>query len=64
MISITQLTRDKTYMLKCVDSLCIVQDCTSKTLIGVGKVRDGLYVLKESVLAHLNKVSRPVNVEL
>lgn len=64
LISITKLIRDKNYMLKCIDCLCIVQDRILNTLIGVGEVRDRLYVLKENVTAHVNKVVGPVNVEL
>ncbi|KAJ1407550.1 Retrovirus-related Pol polyprotein from transposon TNT 1-94 [Sesbania bispinosa] len=47
LLSISQLTDETT---NCVvyftNNLCVMQDCTSKMLIGVGERRDGLYFFK------------------
>ena len=43
LISVAQLTRE----LKCIvifdDKLCVIQDRTSKSPIGVGRLREGVY---------------------
>jgi hypothetical protein len=43
LISVSQLTDDTNCIVQVTNSLCVVQDRTLKTLIGVGERRDGLY---------------------
>lgn len=43
LISVSQLIDDMDCVCQFTNSLCIMQDRTSKTLIGVGERRDGLY---------------------
>lgn len=43
LISVLQLTDHCNCLVQFINKLCIIQDSTSKMLIGVGKRRDGLY---------------------
>jgi hypothetical protein len=46
LISIPQLTVETKCVVHFTDTLCVMQDHTSKMLIGAGKQRDGLYFFK------------------
>nr|KYP53677.1 Retrovirus-related Pol polyprotein from transposon TNT 1-94 [Cajanus cajan] len=46
LLSVSKLTREHNCALTFVDDLCVIQDLTTRTLIGVGRHRDGLYLLE------------------
>nr|KYP63760.1 Retrovirus-related Pol polyprotein from transposon TNT 1-94 [Cajanus cajan] len=46
LLSISQLTNETNCVVYFTNNLCVMQDCTSKMLIGVGEQRDGLYFFK------------------
>jgi hypothetical protein len=46
LISVSQLIDDMDCVLQFTNSVCIMQDRTSRTLIGVGERRDGLYYFR------------------
>lgn len=46
LISISQLIDEKNCIVHFTDTLCVMQDRTSKMLIGAGERRDGLYFFK------------------
>jgi len=43
LISVSQLTRDSGCVFQITDRLCVVQECISRTVIGAGEQRNGLY---------------------
>ena len=43
LLLVPQLTDEENCVVKFTDKLCIMQDCTSRTLIGAGERKDGLY---------------------
>lgn len=43
LISLSKLTKDSNCFVTFTDELCVVQDRTSRMLIGVGEMRDGIY---------------------
>jgi hypothetical protein len=45
-ISLSQLMDDLDYIVHFSDKLCVMQDCTSRMLIGAGKRQDGLYYFR------------------
>lgn len=45
LISISQLTNDNNFDLKFANTCCTIQDRSLRTMIGVGELRDGLYIL-------------------
>lgn len=48
LISVSQLTKDSGCIFQITDKLCVVQDRSTKTLIGGGEQRNGLYYLSKS----------------
>ncbi|CAA7059555.1 unnamed protein product [Microthlaspi erraticum] len=42
------------------DTLCILQDCFTRTLIGAGEEREGVYYFTGVLACHVNKVSKDV----
>ncbi|CAA7029625.1 unnamed protein product [Microthlaspi erraticum] len=47
LISVSQLTRERTCVLQITDELCIIQDRMSKNLIGAAEQARGLYFFRE-----------------
>ena len=46
MISFSQLIKDLNYVVTLTDKLCVIQDRTSRMVIGAGEERDGFYWLR------------------
>lgn len=46
LISVSKLTKDYNCAITFVANLCVMQDLHSRTLIGMGRNRDGLYLLE------------------
>lgn len=46
LISIAQLIYSTSYQVTLTDKLCVIQDSTSRTLIGLGEQKEGVYVYK------------------
>ncbi|XP_071921403.1 uncharacterized protein [Coffea arabica] len=64
LISVSKLARDKTHILKFTDRLCVVQDRTSRMLIGVGEELEGLYVAREEPLVSAHGAAAVKNMGL
>ena len=57
LLSVSKLTRDNNCVAVFYAELCLIHDCATKTLKGIGKERGGLYhYLKEPVAELDNKV--------
>lgn len=46
LLFVSKLTRDHNCALTFIADLCVIQDLSSRTLIGVGRHQDGLYLLE------------------
>ncbi|KAL9293163.1 putative RNA-directed DNA polymerase [Arabidopsis thaliana] len=46
LISVSQLTRERSCVFQITDRLCLIQDRITKTLIGAGEQENGLYFLR------------------
>lgn len=46
LISVSQLTRDNGCLVQMTDQICVIQECITQTLIGVGRQRNGLYFFR------------------
>ncbi|KAJ3699854.1 hypothetical protein LUZ61_003559 [Rhynchospora tenuis] len=58
LISLSKLIKDNGCFVTFTDTLCVVQDCTSKMLIGVGEMRDGIYLYHSIASARASHVSK------
>nr|GMC84661.1 retrovirus-related Pol polyprotein from transposon TNT 1-94 [Ipomoea batatas] len=56
LISVSQLLADSPYLALFTGKFCVIQDRTSKTLIGAGEQRGGLYFLKKAESMQINNV--------
>lgn len=56
-ISVSKLLKERKCVAMFTDSLCVLQDRFSRTLIGAGKERDGLYYFKDEAVVRVNKVA-------
>ncbi|CAL9235088.1 unnamed protein product, partial [Arabidopsis halleri] len=57
LISVSKLLRQTSCFALLTDTLCILQDRFTRTLIGAGEERDGVYYFKDVMAARVNKVS-------
>ncbi|XP_074291353.1 uncharacterized protein LOC141618145 [Silene latifolia] len=48
LISVSQLTADNDYLLQFTKDCCLIQDRSSRKMIGVGELRDGLFLLSST----------------
>ena len=45
------MTKDQLFCLEFLSTFCFIQDLTNSSIIGVGKMFDGLYLLQDSSLS-------------
>ena len=64
LIFVSKLARDKVYILKFTDRLCVVQDRTSRMLIGLGEELEGLYVARGEPLVNAHGAATVKNMDL
>ncbi|KAG7563712.1 Ribonuclease H-like superfamily [Arabidopsis suecica] len=64
LISVSQLLRDIASVVIFTKKFCVIQDQASRTLIGAGTERDGVYHLAGAVLPQSNRVGKADNREL
>lgn len=57
LISVSKIVKQTKCVALFIDTLCVLQDRFSKTLIGSGEVRDGVYYLKDVVSAKIHNVN-------
>lgn len=58
LISLARLLRELSCYAMFTDKVCVIQDRTSKMLIGAGEERNGVYHFRGEVTASANRVSR------
>ena len=64
LISVSQLLKNSNYTVQFTDKLCLIQDPTSRTPIGAGEQREGLYYLRGFVKAAAMKTNKEVSLDL
>ncbi|XP_026387812.1 uncharacterized protein LOC113282888 [Papaver somniferum] len=57
LISLACLIKDLKCIVTLTDKLCVIQDRTTRTVIGVGEERDGVYIFHSGTLITANRVS-------
>ena len=57
LVSISKLCKQLNCSVTYFDDVCVIQDRTSRTLIGAGEQREGVYYYKESKVNQVNAVS-------
>ena len=55
LISVSKLLRHTNCFALFTDTICVLQDCSSKTLIGAGEECDGVYFFKDVRVARANR---------
>ncbi|GAA0163352.1 hypothetical protein LIER_19240 [Lithospermum erythrorhizon] len=58
LLSVSHLAADLNYVLQFTNNLCVVQDRTLRTLIGVGEQRGGLYYLRDEPVVRVMAVEK------
>ena len=64
LISVSQLINYSNYTIHFTHNMCVIQDHTSRMLIGAGERRDGLYYFKGIALITALKVDKCVSLDL
>lgn len=64
LISVTQLTNDSNCIVQFSNALCVIQDRTTRMLIGAGEQTDGLYFFRGVPKVHALTVNGESSVEL
>ena len=64
LISVSQLTDDVNCLVLFTNKLCVMQDCTSRMLIGAGEHKDGLYLFRgtHKIKAYQTSVEKQVDL--
>ncbi|XP_074315635.1 uncharacterized protein LOC141651839 [Silene latifolia] len=57
LISVSQLTEDTDYVLQFTKDRCLIQDHTLRKMIGVGELRDGLFLLSSASVHSVNMLA-------
>lgn len=54
LLYVAKLSKDNAYFVTFYPKFCLIQDCQTKTLKGIGKEVNGLYYLVNSAIGHLD----------
>ena len=55
LLSVSKLTQDNDCILVFCPGICLIKDCATRKLRGIGKLQAGLYYLVNKAADHLNK---------
>ena len=64
LIFVSQLTYHYNCFVQFTNGLCVIQDRTSRMLIGAGERRDGLYYFRGTPRVHAMKANGVVSLDL
>jgi len=64
LISVSQLIDHSNCTIQFTHNMCVIQDCTSRKLIGDGEHRDGLYYFNGILLITALKVDKGTSLDL
>lgn len=64
LISVSQLNHDRACVFHITDKLCIIQDCITRTLIGVGEEHNGLYFFRSMDVTTAMHVSTKSSLDI
>ncbi|XP_012840356.1 PREDICTED: uncharacterized protein LOC105960698 [Erythranthe guttata] len=64
LLSVGQFLNETNSVITLTKKMCVIQDCTMRTVIGVGDYRDGIYVLRGVTKVRAHKIGCKDNEEL
>lgn len=64
LLSVSQLLKDSNYIVQFSNKFCLIQDHTSRTTIGAGEQKEGLYYLKEMAKVAAIKTNKGFSFDL
>ena len=64
LISVSLLLRYSGLVIQLTDKFCVIQDRSTRKVIGVGEQREGLYFLKEATSVHAFKMNGVASFKL